>query len=331
MLRSFFIGLSTNKPFRKFSESSSIGRRVSHRFVAGMSIEEAIAAAQQLNREGIAVTLDALGGGCSLPIGVHCIPSTTGAGNWRMIAQVVSLDGESMIQTDTKATSTSPEAFGRCVADDLHEYLDAAPVSRYSRLMGTGAHPESLIRKLARQNAAELAALADAPPAEHIEAFAASARPIDELHRAVDRGPLLVAGEEKGDRTVERPRGRRSFVTADHASVEPGDVRMTTLQKGPGASSLAQGPAPGPGAAQSLEERRRPGAREQLLLRVAAEFNEMPGQKLTLSQAIRLFSLRDDICVRVLATLIRDGLLLRTSDELYAKRSSEPRIPDRCC
>jgi proline dehydrogenase len=61
MLRSFFIGLSTNKSFRKFSENSSIGRRVSHRFVAGMTIEEAIAAAQQLNREGIAVTLDALG------------------------------------------------------------------------------------------------------------------------------------------------------------------------------------------------------------------------------------------------------------------------------
>ncbi|HEY7325092.1 MAG TPA: maleylpyruvate isomerase N-terminal domain-containing protein [Streptosporangiaceae bacterium] len=64
----------------------------------------------------------------------------------------------------------------RCVADDLHEYLDAAPVSRYARLMGTGAHPDSLNRKLARQNAAELAALADAPPDEHIEAFAASAR-----------------------------------------------------------------------------------------------------------------------------------------------------------
>src|SRR5580704_9512533 len=61
MLRSFFIGLSSNKPFRRFSERSSIGRRVSHRFVAGMTVEEAIAAAQQLNREGIAVTLDALG------------------------------------------------------------------------------------------------------------------------------------------------------------------------------------------------------------------------------------------------------------------------------
>jgi uncharacterized protein (TIGR03083 family) len=64
----------------------------------------------------------------------------------------------------------------RCVADDFHEYLDEAPASRYARLMATGAHPDSLARKLARQNAAELAALADAPPAEHIAAFAESAR-----------------------------------------------------------------------------------------------------------------------------------------------------------
>jgi hypothetical protein len=64
----------------------------------------------------------------------------------------------------------------RCIADDFHEYLDEAPVSRYARLMGTGAHPDTLARKLARQNAAELAALADAPAAEHIAAFADSAR-----------------------------------------------------------------------------------------------------------------------------------------------------------
>ena len=64
----------------------------------------------------------------------------------------------------------------RCSAEDLHEYLDEAPVSRYARLMATGAHPDTLRRKLTRQNAAELAALPDAPPAEHIAAFAASAR-----------------------------------------------------------------------------------------------------------------------------------------------------------
>jgi len=38
-----------------------MGRRVSRRFVAGMTVEEAIAVAEQLNREGIEVSLDSLG------------------------------------------------------------------------------------------------------------------------------------------------------------------------------------------------------------------------------------------------------------------------------
>ena len=64
----------------------------------------------------------------------------------------------------------------RCVADDFHEYLDDAPASRLARLMAAGSHPDTLARKLARQNAAELAALPDASGPEHIEAFASSAR-----------------------------------------------------------------------------------------------------------------------------------------------------------
>ncbi len=64
----------------------------------------------------------------------------------------------------------------RCVADDYHEYLDDAPASRLARLMATGVHPDTLARKLARQNAAELAALPDASGPDHIEAFASSAR-----------------------------------------------------------------------------------------------------------------------------------------------------------
>jgi mycothiol maleylpyruvate isomerase-like protein len=64
----------------------------------------------------------------------------------------------------------------RCVADDYHEYLDDAPDSRLARLMATGAPADSLARKLARQNAAELAALPDGPAQEHISAFAESAR-----------------------------------------------------------------------------------------------------------------------------------------------------------
>jgi uncharacterized protein (TIGR03083 family) len=74
----------------------------------------------------------------------------------------------------------------RCVADDYHEYIDDAPVSRLARLMATGAHAETIARKLARQNAAELAALPEMPPGAHIEAFAESAR------RYTSRlGPLL--------------------------------------------------------------------------------------------------------------------------------------------
>src|SRR5580692_13167435 len=64
----------------------------------------------------------------------------------------------------------------RCVADDYHEYLDDAPASRLARLMATGAPADSLARKLARQNSAELAALPDATGPEHIAAFASSAR-----------------------------------------------------------------------------------------------------------------------------------------------------------
>src|SRR5581483_9284718 len=64
----------------------------------------------------------------------------------------------------------------RCVADDYHEYLDEAPMSRLARLMASSTSPERLARKFARQNAAELAALADGTGPEHIVAFAASAR-----------------------------------------------------------------------------------------------------------------------------------------------------------
>jgi uncharacterized protein (TIGR03083 family) len=74
----------------------------------------------------------------------------------------------------------------RCIADDFHEYLDDAPVSRLSRLMATGAHPDTIQRKLARQNAAELAALPEDPPERHITAFTDSA-----LRYAARLGPLL--------------------------------------------------------------------------------------------------------------------------------------------
>ncbi len=61
MLRSAFIALSRNQSLRSFSERSPIGRRLSSRFVAGMTVEEALQACECVNREGIAVSLDSLG------------------------------------------------------------------------------------------------------------------------------------------------------------------------------------------------------------------------------------------------------------------------------
>ncbi len=61
MLRSGFIALSQNRQARAFSERSPIGRRLSSRFIAGMSVPEALDVARQLNNDGIAVSLDSLG------------------------------------------------------------------------------------------------------------------------------------------------------------------------------------------------------------------------------------------------------------------------------
>ncbi|MEO6817803.1 MAG: proline dehydrogenase family protein [Edaphobacter sp.] len=61
MLRSALIALSQNKRLRAFSERSAMGRKLSGRFIAGMSVHEALAACQRVNHEGIAVSLDSLG------------------------------------------------------------------------------------------------------------------------------------------------------------------------------------------------------------------------------------------------------------------------------
>jgi proline dehydrogenase len=61
LLRSLFIALSGNKVVRGWAERSRMGRRLAERFVAGMSVEEAVAACERVNAQGIAVSLDSLG------------------------------------------------------------------------------------------------------------------------------------------------------------------------------------------------------------------------------------------------------------------------------
>lgn len=61
MLRAFFVRLSENKELRKFAEQSSLGRRLSGRFVAGTDIADAVRATQAVNRSGMSVSIDNLG------------------------------------------------------------------------------------------------------------------------------------------------------------------------------------------------------------------------------------------------------------------------------
>lgn len=61
MLRSFFIALSESKSIRAIAEKSSIGQKLSKRFVAGMTVEDLITATEAMNRIGVHVTVDNLG------------------------------------------------------------------------------------------------------------------------------------------------------------------------------------------------------------------------------------------------------------------------------
>jgi proline dehydrogenase len=67
ILRSAFIALSRNRSLRRFSENSSLGRRMSSRFVAGMAIDDVLNAASSIQAQGIASTLDSLGENVNTP------------------------------------------------------------------------------------------------------------------------------------------------------------------------------------------------------------------------------------------------------------------------
>jgi proline dehydrogenase len=60
-VRSFFLFLSRLQWLRGWMETSSLARRLSARFVAGETLDQALAVARALNAEGITVTLDHLG------------------------------------------------------------------------------------------------------------------------------------------------------------------------------------------------------------------------------------------------------------------------------
>ena len=61
MLRAFFVHLSENRHMRGIAERSALGRKLSSRFVAGTTIDDAIATTRAVNALGMHVTIDNLG------------------------------------------------------------------------------------------------------------------------------------------------------------------------------------------------------------------------------------------------------------------------------
>ena len=67
MLRAFFVHLSENHSLRHFAEQSTIGRRLSGRFVAGTEITDAVRVTEAVNQSGLSVSIDNLGENVSNP------------------------------------------------------------------------------------------------------------------------------------------------------------------------------------------------------------------------------------------------------------------------
>ena len=57
-----------------------------------------------------------------------------------------------------------------------------------------------------------------------------------------------------------------------------------------------------------------------LLLRIRGEYLEMPGLRLTLAQAMRLFNLDALTCDVALRTLVEDGFLWQTPQGAFLRR-----------
>jgi hypothetical protein len=71
-------------------------------------------------------------------------------------------------------------------------------------------------------------------------------------------------------------------------------------------------------------ERRDAASHIAVLRRVSNEFQEMRGLRLTGAQAQRLFSIRHDICTRVLTTLVEQTVLRRDPSGVYILDGHRP-------
>lgn len=60
--------------------------------------------------------------------------------------------------------------------------------------------------------------------------------------------------------------------------------------------------------------------RRELVRRIRAEFEEMPGLSLTSAQASKFFGMSPEVCADILANLIEEGMLSLNGDRRYSHR-----------
>jgi proline dehydrogenase len=107
MLRSTLLKLSESQGFARWVTSNRHTRGMSHRFVAGEELDEAISAARVCNDQGMLVSLDYLGenvanrNGCAA--GARCVPGSVRPHRREK------LNANRLLQADTTWLDLSPE------------------------------------------------------------------------------------------------------------------------------------------------------------------------------------------------------------------------------
>jgi len=108
---------------------------------------------------------------------------------------------------------------------------------------------------------------------------------------------------------MARPSGKPASETRSLRHVKTRPVGFSSLREPATAAASGQ---------------RRDQAGELLVHRIRAEFLEMPGLRLTVTQAARLFGASEEVCAGILSALSGEGFLRCTTDGRYGLSATGP-------
>lgn len=141
-MRSFLIALSRNATMRGMLEDTAPGRKLSGRFVAGTTLDEAVARTAELNREGFSVSLDSLGESVRTEQGARAAAEIYHLLLDRIAA--AKLDANVSVKLTGVGMDVSPE-LGETVACEIVEH--AAKLGNFVRIDMEGTpYTESTLR-----------------------------------------------------------------------------------------------------------------------------------------------------------------------------------------